>query len=249
MLTLILIVIVAILLTVGIVWLIDKFVPKKVKPLLMIGLWALIIFLGYATFMSVYGEIQFNKIKEKRYAKVIKNLVDIRDSELAFRERKGKFTNNYSELINFIENGKFIITQRRDSTIIDEERTKAFGGIEMTKEITIIDTLDQVSVKDSLFKTSTRYKTMMNVPFAPEGTKFTLKAGQIGEDADDKEPVFEASVLKKLVLHDQDSDYLYKENEVVSVEEIDGNTIRVGSMEEVKVIGNWPKLYDVPAKK
>ena len=118
----------------------------------------------------------------------------------------------------------------------------------MTKEITIIDTLDQVSVKDSLFKTSTRYKTMMNVPFAPDGTKFKLKAGVIGEE-NEKDAVFEASVLKKLVLHDQDKDLIYKENEVISVEEIDGNTIRVGSMEQVKVIGNWPKLYDVSTKK
>lgn len=249
MLTLILISVAVILLTVGIVWLIDKFVPSNLKPLLMIALWALIIFLGYSTFMSVYGEIKFNQIKEKRYAKVIRNLVDIRDSQLAFRERKGKFTNNYGELINFIENGKFIITQRRDSTVIDEELTKRYGGVETTKEITIIDTLDQVSVKDSLFKTSLRYKTMMNVPFAPEGTKFKLQAGAVGEDEDDKEPVFEASILKKQILHDQPTDLIYKENEVISVEEIDGNTIRVGSMEEVKVIGNWPKLYDAPAKK
>lgn len=248
MLALILISVAVILLTVGIVWLIDKYVPSKLKPVLMIALWALIIFLGYSTFMSVYGEIKFNQVKEKRYAKVIKNLVDIRDSELAFRERRGQFTSNYNELINFIENGKFIITQRRDSTVLDEERTKAFQGIEMFKEITIIDTLDQVSVRDSLFKTSGRYKTMMDVPFAPKGTKFILKAGEIG-DNDDKEPVFEASVLKKLVLHDQKSDYIFKENEVVSVEEIDGKTIRVGSMEEVKVIGNWPKLYDVQTKK
>ncbi len=248
MLTLILITVAVILLTVGIVWVIDKFVPTKLKPVLMIGLWALIIFLGYLTFMSVYGEIKFNQVKEKRYAKVIENLIDIRDSELAYRERKGKFTNNYNELINFIENGKFIITQRRDSTVLDEVKTKAYGGVESFMEITIVDTLDQVSVKDSLFKTSTRYKTMMNVPFAPEGTKYTLKAGQVGEEGD-KEPVFEASVLKKLVLHDQEPDYLFKENEVVSVEEIDGNTIRVGSMEEVKVIGNWPKLYDVQTKK
>ncbi len=247
MLTLILITVAVILLTVGIVWLIDKYVPIKFKPVLMGVLWILIIFLAYITFMSVYGEIQFNKVKEKRYAKVINNLVDIRDSQLAFRERKGKFTDNYNELINFIENGKFIITQRRDSTIIDEELTKRYGGVETTREITIIDTLDQVSVRDSLFKNSTRYKTMMNVPFAPEGTKFTLKAGAIGEE-DKKEAVFQASVLKKLVLHDQNPDYIYKENQVVSVEEIDGKTIHVGSMEEVKVIGNWPKLYDVPTK-
>ena len=50
-------IVVIIALTIGIVWLIDKFVPKKLKPILNILLWALIIFLGYMTFMSVYKEI------------------------------------------------------------------------------------------------------------------------------------------------------------------------------------------------
>ena len=59
MLNLILIIIGAILLTVAIVWLIDKFVPAKAKPIITIALWALIIFLGYLTFDSVYGEIKF----------------------------------------------------------------------------------------------------------------------------------------------------------------------------------------------
>ena len=53
MLNLILIIIGAILLTVAIVWLIDKFVPAKAKPIITIALWALIIFLGYLTFDSV----------------------------------------------------------------------------------------------------------------------------------------------------------------------------------------------------
>ena len=33
--------------------------------------------------MSVYGEIQFNQLKEKRYAIIIEKLKDIRDAELA----------------------------------------------------------------------------------------------------------------------------------------------------------------------
>ena len=39
-------------------------------------------------------------------------------------------------------------------------------GIDMLKEITIIDTLGFVNIKDSIFKGDTRYKTMMNIPFA-----------------------------------------------------------------------------------
>ncbi|MGB1210650.1 MAG: hypothetical protein ACPG41_04455 [Lacinutrix venerupis] len=236
-------VIVVILLTVGIVWAIDKFVPVKLKTPLTILLWIGIFALGYITFNSVYDEIKFHNIKQDRYAAVIKNLVDIRDSELAYKEVNGKFTGDFNQLVNFIETGKFAIIERRDSTVIDEEKTKAYGGIKYTKEITITDTLNFVSVKDSLFKTSTRYKTMINIPYAKEGTKFTLKAGEVGED-DKKLPVFEAVAWKKDILHDQPKDLIRKEENAFSVEEINGDAIRIGSMEEVKVNGNWPKVYD-----
>ena len=236
-------VIVVILLTVGIVWAIDKFIPSKLKTPLTIVLWIAIFALGYLTFNSVYDEIKFHNIKQDRYAAVIKNLVDIRDSELAYKEVNGKFTNNYDSLVSFIETGKFAIIERRDTTVADVEKSKAYGGIKYTKEITITDTLDFVSVRDSLFKKSTRYKTMMNIPFAKEGTVFALKAGEVGEE-DKKLPVFEAVAWKKDILHDQPKDLVKKEEDAFSVEEINGNAIKIGSMEEIKVNGNWPKVYD-----
>ena len=69
-----------IILSVLIVWLIDKYDPKKYKSLILISLWAVIILLSYMTFMSIYGEIRFNQEKERRYKVVIENLKDIRDS-------------------------------------------------------------------------------------------------------------------------------------------------------------------------
>ncbi|AUC81612.1 hypothetical protein [Lacinutrix sp. Bg11-31] len=236
-------VIVVILLTVGIVWAIDKFIPSKLKAPISILLWIGIFALGYLTFNSVYDEIKFHNIKQDRYAAVIKNLVDIRDSELAYKEVNGEFTGNYNELIKFIETGKFAIIERRDSTVLDEEKTKAYGGIKYTKEITITDTLDFVSVRDSLFKKSNRYKTMMNIPFTKEGTTFALKAGITGEKGKEL-PVFEAVAWKKDILFDQPKDLIKKEENAFSVEEINGDAIKIGSMDEVKVNGNWPKVYD-----
>ena len=71
MLTIILLVIAVILITIGLVWLVDKFIPAKLKPVLIILLWVVIGILGYQTFMSVYEPIKFNKVKKKRYAEVI----------------------------------------------------------------------------------------------------------------------------------------------------------------------------------
>ena len=225
-------------LTFGIVWLIDKYVPKKMKPIINILLWALIIFLGYLTFMSVYKEIKFNQLKVDRFKDVINRLIDIRDSELAYKEVNGVYTDNFDKLIQFVETGKVPITQRRDTLVLDVERTRAFGGVETMKTITLIDTLSFYSVKDSLFKNSDRYKTMMNVGIGKEGAKFILKAGKIDDIA-----VFEASVDKAIILDDQEKYLIEKENQVVSVDGVNGSRLTVGSMEEVFTKGNWPKTY------
>ncbi|WP_417873650.1 hypothetical protein [Xanthomarina gelatinilytica] len=240
MFKIILIAVAVIVVTIGLVWLIDKYVPSKVKPILTIALWALIFYLGYLTFMSIYEPIQFNKVKNKRYAAVIEKLIDIRDAQLAHQQVTGKFAPTFDNLVKFIDTAQFTITQRRDSTVIDEELTRRYGGVETTKEITIIDTLGFKSVKDSLFKNSDRYKTMMNVPNTD--AQFEMQAGLL-EQNDLKIPVFEASVKKSVILHDQDKDLIAQENQVVSVDGVNGDALKVGSMEEVKTNGNWPKTY------
>ena len=242
MLKIILIAVVVILVTFGLVKLVDKFIPSKFKPFLIIVLWVIIGFLGYQTFMSIYEPIQFNQVKDKRYAKVISSLIDIRDAQLAHRQVTGKFADNIDNLVKFIDTAQFTITQRRDSSIVDAELTRRFGGVTTYKEIIIIDTLDFVSVKDSLFKTSNRYKTMMNVPVGKEDAKFELKAG-ILEQNDVKIPVFEAKVLKDIILFDQPRDLVIQENQVISVDGVNGDALKVGSMEEVNTNGNWPKVY------
>lgn len=241
MLNFILIAVAAILLTIGLVKLVDKFIPSKFKPVLNVALWLLIGFLGYQTYKSVYTPVLFNQEKNKRYAEVIKNLIDIRNSQLAYKQVNGKFTDNFDDLVKFIETGKYTIIQRKDAQVIDAELTRRFG-VDTYKDIVIIDTLGFVPVKDSLFKNSTRYKTMMNVPVGKPGEKFKLQAGFLDQN-DVKIPVFEASVKKNVILFDQERDLVIQENQVVSVDGVNGDALKVGSMNEVNTNGNWPKTY------
>ena len=241
MLNFILVAVAVILVTIGLVKLVDKFIPAKFKPILTILLWVLIAFLGYQTYISIYEPIKFNKVKNKRYAQVIESLKDIRDSQLAHRQVTGTFAKDFDGLIKFIDTAEYTITQRRDSSIIDEDLTRRYG-VDTYKDIMIIDTLGFVPVKDSLFKTSSRYKTMMNVPVGSEGAKFEMKSGFL-EQNNIKIPVFEALVKKAVILSDQNKDLLIQENQVVSVDGVNGDALKVGSMDEVKTNGNWPKTY------
>ncbi|WP_186525840.1 hypothetical protein [Seonamhaeicola sediminis] len=241
MLTFILIAVGVIVLTIVLVKLIDKFVPAKAKPFLTIALWLLIAFLGYQTYMSIYEPIKFNKVKKKRYAQIIESLIDIRDAQLAHKTVTGKFAKDFDGLVKFIDTAEFTITQRRDSSIIDDALTKLYQ-VDTFKDIVIIDTLGFVPIKDSLFKNSDRYKTMMNVPIGKAGEKFKLQAGYLEQNGINI-PVFEASVKKNVILHDQNPDLLVQENQVVSVDGVNGDALKVGSMDEVNTSGNWPKTY------
>ena len=92
-------IILAIILFPTIVFLVDKYNPKKYKGLILIGLWSFIAVFLYMTIMSIYGEMKFNQEKEKRYKIVIENLKDIRDVGILYRESLEK---SYINFIPFV---------------------------------------------------------------------------------------------------------------------------------------------------
>jgi len=214
------------------------------KLVLQLLLWLLIVFLGWKLYSSVNGPVEFNKIKEARYAKVIKSLKDIKAAELAHKELTGKYTGSFDSLVRFIDTAQFAIVSRRDTVYHDVEKNKAFGIDEgYYLDAQIIDTLGFTAIKDSLFKGSERYKTMMNVPVEGTDAKFELTAGSIEKNGSIYS-VFESKVSKDVVLHGLDRDLLVQEKQVISVEGVNGPAIKVGSMTEVNTSGNWPKIYD-----
>lgn len=210
------------------------------KIIIQIVLWVVIGVLGYFTYNAVYGPVEFNKIRDKRYIDVVEVMKDIRDVQLAHREIVGNYEDNFDDLIKFIDTAQFTITQRRDTTFLDEEYKKTYG-VDQYKEDIVIDTLGFASVKDSIFKKSDRYKRMMYIPHT-DNKKFTIDAGYL-EEGKNKVPVFEVKAPKDLILADQDRDLVVQEKQTKSVDGVDGEAIKVGSMTQVKSNGNWPKNF------
>ena len=228
---------------IGIVYYVKTSMQDKHRPYILGSLWVLILVFASLLFKSIYNEIKFDEVKNARYQVVIKNLKDIRDTQLAHRAVKGVFQDNWDSLVKFVEIDSFTITQRRDSSVLDKEMTKRYGGVKTYKDIVIVDTLGLVSVKDSLFGFDDRYLRMMNVPFSKnDQTKFELKAGFLNQNGIDI-PVFESFVRKRVILHDQSLNLVLKENQVQSVDGVNGPTLKIGSMNEVNTNGNWPKNY------
>ena len=64
----------------------------------------MIIFL-VLKFMIQLMAIKFNEVKNKRYADVINRLKTIRKAQIAHKDVKGVFSNNFDSLIKFIDEG------------------------------------------------------------------------------------------------------------------------------------------------
>lgn len=206
-----------------------------------IVLWIASIFFVYKIYDSINGPIKFNQTKNERYAKVIDRLKDIRKSQIAYKDVKGAFSNNFDSLVKFVDEGYFTLIEKRDSSYMEYDRTYR---IDMLREVIVIDTLGTVSVKDSLFKNTNRYQDMAYIPIdGVRDSMFTINAEVINKNGYNV-PVFEVKVSKNVILFDQNADFVQQENETVSVDGVNGPAIVLGSLSNVSTNGNWPTIFD-----
>jgi len=218
----------------------SKITNMNKKRGLELFLWALSIFFAAQIYSSINGPIKFNKVKNERYSIVIDRLKDIKTAQIAYKDVNGFYSGNFDSLVSFIDNGIFTLIEKRDSSYLEYDRTYR---IDMLKEVTVIDTLGFVSVKDSLFGKDERYKIMANVPIEGSDAKFSIQADIIDKNGY-QVPVFEVKIKKNIILYDQNKDLLEQENKVISVDGVNGSEIILGSMTEVSTNGNWPSIFD-----
>ncbi|GGD27783.1 hypothetical protein [Flavobacterium orientale] len=249
MITFIIIVVVLILAILGLVKFIDKKVNSKVKPVISIALWLISAVFAYLIYQSIQAPIKFDKLKEKRFQAAVNKMIDLKAVQLAYKSINGKYADNLDTLVAFIENEKFVILERKDTSIADIKKNRAFGlsvgsdGVGgYFKDTVKVREIGKVSIKDSLFKDSDRYKRLNIVRVDGIEATIDLKSGFIDRN-DAKVPVFEAKLNKADLLKDQDQSLVKREKNVVSVDGINGEFIMLGSLEEVSMSGNWPKKY------
>ena len=200
--------------------------------------------LVFAIYNSINAPIEFNMVKNERYLKVIDRLKDIRNAQVAFKSVNGIYSNDFEELVKFVDSAQFTIVQKRDSSYMQYDRVYR---IDMLREVIVVDTLGYVSVKDSLFSNTDSYKYMASIPIDGIDEKFKLKADIIDKNGYNV-PVFEVRVSKDLILFDQNKDLITQEKQTVSVDGVNGPDIVLGSLSDVSTNGNWPTTFDFERK-
>ncbi|MCL7764447.1 hypothetical protein MPF19_13565 [Polaribacter sp. Z014] len=214
-----------------------KFLPLKLRWIASISLLALTAFLVYKIYYGIMEPIIFNKNKVAKYSKVIQNLKIIRDAEVKHFEVTGTYTKDKAGLIKFIDSAKLALTETK--TIVEKEHRG--GGIIIDVEKRQTDTIGYEPV--SKYFKGKNYKEMFKVP-GVAGKEFEIEVGTVEKVPGMVVPTFYVKTAKQDILKGMDESLLKQELEQIATDQIKGEYVSVGSLDEVTTGGNWPPSYD-----
>ena len=175
--------------------------------------------LSYYLYRSIASKVELNQQIVKDEAEIIEKLKVIRKAQTAFEAVNNRYANNWEELVSFLENGYFYITQRKE-TIIPKE----YGEEEV---IVKIDTLGKIAVRDSLFKNN--LDIIRNIPYIPDTDK-----KEFGIWAE----VIEKSGVKLALVEVWDTAPINPDRKE-SKKIFNQKPLRFGSRTQVTTSGNW----------
>jgi len=234
---LILMIIGAILAAVATAFVVVKYLPLKLRWIPSVILLLLAIFLGLKIYDGILEPIKFNEEKIEKFSVVVDNLKIIRDAEVKYYEVNAQYTNDKAGLINFIYTARLAITETK--TIV--EQINKGGGVIIDEEKKVTDTIGYEPVL-KYFK-DRNFKDMFKVP-GTDGVEFEIEIGSVEKVPGLVVATFRARTPKKAILAGMNESLLKQEIEAVENDQIKGEFVSVGSLEEVTTGGNWPPAYD-----
>jgi hypothetical protein len=186
----------------------------------------IIVVLAYFLYESIMRPVRFNKAVSEREKVVIAQLIDLRTAQQFYKRQHNKYTNNWDELIKFLQNGEI-----PEVRMIPDPNDTTF-----TK--TIYDTLGYVKVADSLFSKRVNFdiNSLRYIPFSGNEV-FEIAAGEVDRGGI-KVGVYEIKAHYNTFLKGLDRQYVI--NLIKSKEDIEKYPgLKLGSMEEPSTDGNW----------
>ena len=234
---LLLMILAAVLVAVGLAVVVVKYLPLKLRWIASLLLLIVSIFLGFKIYNGIMDPINFNKDKVVKYAKVVESLKIIRDAQVKHYEVNGTYSKDKMGLIKFIDSAQLALTETK-TIVVKEDKG---GGVVIDVEKRVTDTIGYEPVL-KYFK-DRDYKNMFLVP-GVAGKEFDLEIGTVEKVQGLLVPTFEAKTEKRDVLNGMNISLVKQELEAMETDQIKGEYISVGSLDEVTTGGNWPPSYD-----
>lgn len=205
----------------------------------LISLVALVaLALGYVTVKSILDPVQFDKQQELRESVLQKQLKKIANYQEAYNSITGRFA-TAEELTEFLNNGKLYYI-KAEGEITESMREKGLTIEQAVAQGLIKRDTIWIAAKDSLIKDGTDIATLFDV--LNTGNKIKIDTAflqqEIGKDTVNVS-VFQATIPFELYLGDLNHDFIEVKKEALKKKAKSYPGLRIGSLEEVRLTGNW----------
>ena len=189
------------------------------------------IILAYFVYNSINSEVEFQQVAKVRIAENVQKLKDLRQVQIAYKKVNNTYSNNFESLIDFLENDSMAIVKaigETPDTLTDAQALEL--GI-ISRDTAYV--LAKETVFDDAYLTSRNenfpldLSALTTVPHSDKN--YSVDAGMV-EKGKVVVQVFEISTTYGAVFTGLDA-----ENKSFEL----GNLLKVGSMDEASLNGNW----------
>tara|TARA_B100000886_G_C20421008_1_gene491590 strand:+ start:380 stop:991 length:612 start_codon:yes stop_codon:yes gene_type:complete len=198
---------------------------------LQLLLWPVIIILAWLVYRSPISLREFQEETNLRKSAVIQDLKDIRTAQIAFKDKYRVYAGDFNSLLSFVKNDSLAVVKAIGETpdSLTEDQALLAGIISRdTVFVPVYQTIynqDYLDTRDSRFPFD--LEKLSTVPFSDE--TFNIESGNI-EKGKVVVQVFEVSTTFGTFLNGLDAT-----NKGIDLD----NTLRVGSMSDASINGNW----------
>jgi hypothetical protein len=198
-----------------------------------------IVILSYLVYESIMNPIRFIKQQEYRESKAIARMIEIRESEKAYKDVHLKYTADFDSLILFLKNDSFSVVKAIGmipESLLDSVGLKKAKEIALDRGI-IKREITKVAVLDSLFGKNYPIDSLRYVPFT-DTAQFVMVADEYLTGSNLIVKVLEVSVLYDVLLQGLDPQLVVNyADERKKITSFPG--LKLGSLTEGTLTGNW----------
>ena len=189
------------------------------------------IILAYFVYNSINSEVEFQQVAKVRVAENVQKLKDLRQVQIAYKKVNNTYSNNFESLIDFLENDSMAIVKAIGETPDSLTDAQALELGIISRDTAYV--LAKETVFDEAYLSSRNEKfpldlsALTTVPHSDQN--YSVDAGMV-EKGKVMVQVFEISTTYGTVFTGLDA-----ENKSFEL----GNLLKVGSMDEASLNGNW----------
>ena len=194
-------------------------------------LWPVIIILAWLVYRSPISLKDFQEEANFRKSAVIQDLKDIRTAQIAFKDKYRVYAGDFNSLMSFVKNDSLAVVKAVGETPDSLTEDQALMEGIITRDTIFVPVYQTIYNQDYLDSRDSRFpfdlEKLSLVPFSDE--TFSIESGNI-EKGKVVVQVFEVSTTFGTFLNG-----LEATNKGIDLD----NTLRVGSMSDASINGNW----------